>query len=153
MNTERSIISRAAKARQRGNAMVELALTMSAFFLLTLGAMDFSWAIYAQNFCSYAAQDAARWASVHGSQSSSPAAVEDMRAFVQNEGVGLNPGGITVTTCWSNSCPNTGLPPTGYNAPGSTVQVTVQYQIQPLAGIGFTQTINTSSTGQYLISH
>jgi hypothetical protein len=27
--------------------------------MLTLGTMDFAWAVYAHNFCSYAAQDAA----------------------------------------------------------------------------------------------
>ena len=57
--------------------MVELALCLLGFLMLTLGAMDFGWAVYAYNFCSYAAQDAARWASTHGSLSTSPASISD----------------------------------------------------------------------------
>ena len=133
--------------------MLELALCLSAFLLLTFGTMDFGWGVYAYNFCSYAAQDAARWASVHGSQSPSPATVADVQSFVQNEAVGLTTSLLTVSPCWSGVCPSSGLPPAGDNAPGSTVSVTVSYQVQPLTGLGIRQPITVSSTAQFVINH
>ena len=133
--------------------MVEMTLCGLAFLTLTLGAMDFGWGVYTYNFCSYSAQDAARWASVRGSQSSSPAQVSDIQNFVQSEAVGLTAGLLTVTPCWSGSCPSSGFPPTGDNAPGSPVSVTVQYQIQPLTALGIRRTLTVSSTAQFVISN
>src|SRR5579885_2750256 len=129
-------------SRQRGSALVELSFCLMGFFMLTLGAMDYGWGIYAYNFCSYAAQDAARWASVHGSQSSSPAAASDVTAYVLSEAVGLSTSQLSVTTTWN---PN--------NTPGSTVTVTVGYTIQPLAGIALKQNLYVSSTAQMYIDH
>jgi len=132
--------------------MVEMALCLLGFLMLTMGAMDFGWAIYAYNFCSFAAQDAARWASVHGSLSASPATVTDVQNYVQNQAVGLTPSLLTTTPCWSGDCGET-APAAGENTPGSSVQVTVLYQVQPLSGLGITNAFNVSSTAQFIIAH
>jgi Flp pilus assembly protein TadG len=141
-----------ARRGERGSAIVELSLCLLGFLMLTMGAMDFGWAVYAYNFCSYASQDAARWASVHGSLSSSPAQVSDVQTYVQNEAVGLSPSQLTVTTCWSGICPTSGPPPTGDNTPGSTVSVKVTYAVQPLTGLGLNQAITVGATAQYVIN-
>ncbi len=141
------------RKRQRGSAMVELALCLTGFLMLTMGSMDFGWGVYAYNFCSYAAQDAARWASVHGSQSTSPATVSDVQTYVKNQAVGLVGNQLTITPCWSGNCPASGSPPSGSNVPGSTVTVTVSYQVNPLTGLGLTKPLNVSSTAQFVINH
>jgi len=141
------------KTRQRGSALVELSLCLLTFFLLTLGGMDYAWAVNAYNFCASAAQDAVRKASVHGNSPNTSAwSVEDVRSYVLSEMVGLSPSQLTVTTCWSGNCPTSGFPPSGYNTPGATVTVTVAYVIQPLSGMAIKQNLTVSSTGQYVIS-
>jgi len=77
------------RALQRGNTILESAVSLPVFMLLILGAMDFSWGVYAYNFCAYASQDAARWASVNDSLSSSPATSATLQTYVQNEAAGL----------------------------------------------------------------
>jgi Flp pilus assembly protein TadG len=138
---------------ERGSAIIELALCLLGFMMLTMGAMDFGWAVYAYNFCSYASQDAARWASVHGSLSTSPAAVSDVQTYVSSQAVGLTPSLLTTTVCWSGSCPTSGSPPSGANVPGSPVSVKVAYQIQPLTGLGIRQAFTVGASAQFVISH
>jgi Flp pilus assembly protein TadG len=138
--------------------MVELALCFMGFLMLTLGTMEFGWGIYAYNFCSFAAQDAARWASVRGSQSvlsGAPATNASVTAFVQSEAVGLDPSLITVTTTWMTPGPPpvTSTTPAGYDASGDYLIVTVGYTIKPLAGLAIKQNIIVSSTAQYVISN
>jgi Flp pilus assembly protein TadG len=116
-----------------------------AFILLTLGTMEFGWAVYAYNFCSYSAQDAARWASVRGSLSTlsgAPATQASILAYVQSEAVGLDPSLLSVTANWNPS-----------NTPGSTVAVTVYYVVKPLAGLAIKQNIPISSTAQFVVNH
>jgi Flp pilus assembly protein TadG len=138
---------------ERGSAIVELALCLLGFMMLTMGAMDFGWAVYAYNFCSYASQDAARWASVHGSLSSSPAGVSDVQTYVNSQAVGLSTSLLTTTTCWSGVCPTSGSAPAGDNTPGSTVSVKVAYQVQPLTGLGIKQAFTVGATAQFVINH
>jgi Flp pilus assembly protein TadG len=128
---------------QRGNAMLELALCFMGFLMLTLGTMEFAWGVYAYNFCAYAAQDAARYASVNGSLSTSPATQASISSFVQNEAVGLNTSNLTTTASWANNS----------NVAGSTVTVTVNYVIVPLVGLALKQNLTVSSTADYVINH
>ena len=128
--------------RERGSTLVELTICLVAFLLLTLGAMEMGYAVYGYNFCSYAAQDAARWASVHGSQSSTPATASSVTSYVTAEAVGLSSSNLSVNTTWSPD-----------NNPGSTVTVTVSYTVQPLAGLAIPQSFNVGSTAQFVINH
>jgi Flp pilus assembly protein TadG len=122
--------------------MVELALCFLAFLLLTFGTMEFGWAIYAYNTCSYAAQSAARGASVNGSLSTSPATADSVTSYVQSQVVAMDPSLMTVNTSWN---PN--------NSPGSTVTITVGYTIVPLVGLAIQNSFNVSSTAQMVINH
>jgi Flp pilus assembly protein TadG len=74
----------------------------------------------AANAVSFAAQRAARYASVRGSASGHPAAKADIQAIAQQYAAPLNPSSVTATVAWT---PN--------NGPGSTVQVVVSYTITP----------------------
>ena len=141
--------------RQRGNAMLELAICFPTFLLVIMGAMDFSWGVNAYNFCSYAAQGAARWGSVHGSLSSSPATVSSVTTYVQTQAKaeGLSVSNLKVTPCWAGDCPSSGSPASGENAPGQVFKVTIAYKIVPLTGFGIKSSFTVSSTGQYVINH
>jgi len=67
--TIRTPVSRNRRKRQGGNSLVELTFCFMGFVLLTLGTFDFAMAVYASNFCTYAARQASRWAIVHGNNS------------------------------------------------------------------------------------
>jgi len=147
-------VSRRRRSRQRGNAMVEVALTFMGFILLTVGTMEFAMATYAYNFCSYGARDATRWASVHGSQSATSttctstqgiadgcsANSTDVLNYVKGLAVALDPAKLTVTTTWTPD-----------NNPGSLVQVKVQYIAVPLAHLALKDNLTLSGTSQMVI--
>lgn len=129
------------RRRQRGSGLVEGALCFSAFLFITFGVIEFAMAIYAYNFCSYAAQDAARWASTRGANYPSPATATDIQNHVASQAIGLG-NSLTATTTWT---PN--------NAPGSIVQVKVQYTVIPLAGVTLHDNLQVGSTAQMVISN
>jgi Flp pilus assembly protein TadG len=129
------------RRRQRGSGLVEGALCFSAFLFITFGVMEFAMAIYAYNFCSYAAQDAVRWASTRGANYPVPVTSTDIQNHVTNQAIGLT-NTVTVTTTWT---PN--------NAPGSTVQVKVQYSVVPLAGVVLHGNLQVANTAQMVISN
>ena len=141
MNVRRTAV-RSRRSRQRGSAMVELAISLISFLFLTLGSMEFGWAIYAYNSCSYAAQTGARWASVNGSLSPSPATTDSVTSYVRSQLVALDPNIITVNTSWNPD-----------NSPGSTVTVTVGYTVSPLVGLAIKNSFNVGSTAQMVIDH
>jgi Flp pilus assembly protein TadG len=146
-------VASARRRSQRGSAMVELALTFLGFLLLLFGIMDFSWAVYIQTFCYAEAQDAVRWASVRGSESNSPAQGTDVQTFVQSQAVGLSASSLTVKTCWLNSDGSSCDTPSGFNTPGSNVQVTISYPVSPLSYIGLVQGFTVSATGNTVINN
>jgi Flp pilus assembly protein TadG len=140
MNAVRDMIwSR--RGRRRGSGLVEGALCFSAFLFITFGVIEFAMAIYAYNFCSYAAQDAARWASTRGSNYPTPASSSDIQTHVRNQAVGLS-NTVTVTTTWTPD-----------NKPGGTVQVAVQYSVVPLTGVTLHSNLQVGSTAQMVISN
>lgn len=140
--------------------MIEAGLCLTALFLMMFGIIEYSQMNYANNFCAYAAQQAARYASLRGSSSSSPLATspspcgtsctngaasgDGTTTYVQGLAVGLSPNNLTVSTSWSASSGNG-------NAPGGNVTVKVSYAYSPLlkvvtASIPSTLNVNSSST-------
>jgi Flp pilus assembly protein TadG len=130
------------RRNQRGSAMIELAITLMGFLLMSLGVMEFGLAVYANNKVISSAQDAARWASVRGSQNATPATAASIQDYVQSIAIGLSSNQLNVNTTWS---PN--------NKPGSAVQVTVAYTFVPLSYLAITRSLNLSSTAQVVINH
>lgn len=105
----------------RGTAMVESAMVLLVFAVLLAGIMELGFTTLISNSVSFAAQRAARYASVRGSSSGHPAQLSDIQAIAQGYAAPLNPNGLTANVTWT---PN--------NNPGSTVLVTVSYGIKIL---------------------
>jgi hypothetical protein len=109
--------------------------------------------LYTYNFLSNSARDAVRYAIVHGSKSTSPVTSDDIQTFVRNEARGLNASSITVTSCWNPQAPPNQCPgPTGNNAPGKVVSVSVAYTFHPLYPFAAV-TLPLASSAQMVISY
>jgi Flp pilus assembly protein TadG len=106
----------------RGQALVEFALASAIFFATIFGTFEFGLAIWRYNMVSDLAQEGARWASVHGRVSSSPASQADVETFVRSRSPGVP---VTVTT----------TPAPSTVGPGGTVSVEVQSSYTPLTGL------------------
>lgn len=115
---------RSARRRSSGQATTEFAIVGAVFLTLLIGMIEFSAAMYAYDFVSYAASQTARYAMVRGSTSTSPATSSQLQAYAQSLATGLNPANLSTTAAWT---PN--------NQPGSLVQVTVQYNFQFVGGL------------------
>ncbi len=140
---------------QRGQAMLEFGLCMSVLFFMIVGIFEYAQISYASNFCSYAAQQAGRYAAIRGSASVNPLTTnpspcgtsctnastgDGTTAYVKSMAVALNPANLTVTTNWSAASGNG-------NAAGGTVKVTVQYSYSPFFSIiDKAPTLNLAST-------
>lgn len=103
-------------------------------------------AVYAFNFVTWVASDAARYASLHGNHSTAPVSVADIKAYVQSQAVALVASRLTIeespTYVW---VPN--------NHPGSIVQIKVTYQVNPLVGMLVRENFNVSSTSKMVIAN
>ena len=142
------------KKRQRGSVMVELALSFLGFGLLVFGIMDFGWAIMIQTFCYAEAQDAVRWASVRGSESSTPATGNDVYDYVISMAAGIPSNGISVETKWFTSGDSAwSSTATGHNTPGSNVKVTVSYNFSPLSGVAIKKSMTLTATANTVINN
>ena len=129
-------LSRKRRGR-RGQSSVEFAMCATAFCMVLFGLVYYGKAIYTWNLVSYAAREATRAASVHGSSSSSPWASSNVTTFVTTYLNGLSSSPLTVTTTWS---PN--------NNPGSTVTVKVSYNFPIWIPFMSASTLNMSSSSQ-----
>jgi len=118
-------------------------MSMTAFLMLMFAIMNMATAVYAYNWVSYAAREATRYASVHGSTSSSPvspASYTNLTNVVTNIANGLT-GTVSVTPTWSGNS----------NVPGHTVRVQVQYQFSFVMPFVSLSPITMSSTSQMVI--
>ena len=106
---------------RRGSEVVESALALLSFALLMVGIMEFGLAGMISNSVAFAAETAARYASVHGSSSPVPASRSAVQAVAQSYAAPLGSGPLTITVTWT---PN--------NNPGSTVTVRVSCNLSPL---------------------
>ena len=123
----------------RGATLVEFAVTSILFFLLVFGIAEFGRAIWLYGTIAHGAREGARYAMVHGSESTRP--VDDdtdvtgppFRQSVQNYVRGRAPGleGATVTTTWSQPA-GCGETPCKKASEGATVTVRVQVTFDPV---------------------
>ena len=134
------------RKRQRGSALVESSLCFLGFIFLTVGLMEFSMAVYAFNFVTWVASDAARFASLHGNHSSAPASVADIRNYVRGQAVALVLSRLSIDEDTSHIWqPN--------NHPGSIVQIKVTYSVHPLVGLLMRGDMTVSSTSKMVIAN
>jgi Flp pilus assembly protein TadG len=146
-------VARRSRGWLRGQTYAEFLMVVLPTLLLIFGITSFGMTVYTYSFLSNAARDAVRYAIVHGSKSTSPASSDAIQTFVRNEAKGLNPTSITVSSCWNPQAPPNQCPgPTGNNAPGKAVSVTVSYNFHPLYPFA-TVTLPLSSSAQMVISY
>jgi Flp pilus assembly protein TadG len=126
----------------RGQAMAEFALVLTPCLALFFGVINFALALYCYNFVCYSAQQAVRYATVHGSTAITPATSSSITSYVDALVVGvLKTNAMTVTTTWS---PN--------NQPGSVVTVVITYNFPPLTSLVSSVTIPLSRTAAMVIT-
>ena len=120
--------------------MVEFAIVASLFLMLTLGLIDLGRGVWIYNTLAHVARDGARYAIVHGSRSNNPATPETITDIVKDRSTLQN---VVVTPSWDPD-----------NNQGSAVQVTAQYDFQPLlpALLGIDH-IPLSATARMVISY
>jgi Flp pilus assembly protein TadG len=132
----------AVQASRPGQAMAEFALVLTPCLALFFGIINFALALYCYDFVCYSAQQAARYATVHGSTAPTVVSSTDVQNYVNNLVAGvLNTSSMTVTTAWSPD-----------NKPGSVVTVTVSYNYPPLTSIVSSVTIPLTRTAAMVIT-
>jgi Flp pilus assembly protein TadG len=122
--------------------MAEFALVLTPCLALFFGVINFALALYSYDFVCYSAQQAVRYATVHGSTATTVVSKTDVQNYVNTLVVGvLNTSSMTVNTTWA---PN--------NKPGSVVTVVVSYNFPPLTSLVSSVTIPLTRTAAMVIT-
>jgi Flp pilus assembly protein TadG len=153
-----AIRSRAGLGDERGSSLVEFALTATLLFMLAIGIISMSLALYSYNVLSEAAREGARYAIVRGSAchfaSACPATAANIQSYVQSLGfLGVNPANLTAATVWSvYPAGGTCTPSASCNNPGNQVKVTVSYSFVVAIPYVSRRTLSMSNTAAMVIS-
>ena len=130
------------RRRPPAQAVAEFALVLTPCLALFFGVINFALALYCYDFVCYSAQQAVRYATVHGSTAPTVVSSTDVKNYVNTLVVGvLNTNAMTVTTTWSPD-----------NKPGSVVTVSVSYNFPPLTNLVSSVTIPLSRTAAMVIT-
>jgi len=122
--------------------MAEFALVLTPCLTLFFGIINFALALYCYDFVCYSAQQAVRYATVHGSTATTPVSAAGVQTYVDGLVVDvLKTSSLTVTTTWA---PN--------NNPGSVVTVVVTYNYPPLTSLVSSVTISLTRTAAMVIT-
>ena len=122
----------------RGTTLVETALSMVPWLLLTFGIVDGGRLLFEYSVVSNAAREGVRWAAVRGQASGRAASRNDIITYVQSLGVGL------VLNVDPQFIPD--------NTQGSTVRVTVTRNFTPAVAFFTTGGIALRSSSQMTIA-
>jgi Flp pilus assembly protein TadG len=122
-----------------GNVTVEYALSIPFLLGIIYGIVEVSHFAYLRTTMENVSHDAVRYATVHSSQSGTPATSSDITTFASNElsSLGLNPNGTGGTAVTVTYTPD--------NSPGSTVKVQISYPFVPFM-TGFDRIPGSSQT-------
>lgn len=132
----------AVRSSRPGQAVAEFALVLTPCLALIFSIINFALALYCYDFVCYGAQQAARYAAVHGSTAPTVVSSSDVQTYVNSLVAGvLNTSSMTVTSSWSPD-----------NHPGSVVTVTVSYDYPPLTSIVSSVTIPLTRTAAMVIT-
>ncbi len=122
--------------------MAEFGLIAIPCLTLFFAIMNFAMALYCYDFVGYSAQQAARYAIVHGATATQTVSASDVKTYVKGLVAGvMDTTLVTVNTTWS---PN--------NNPGSVVTITVGYTFKPLTNLVSNVNITLSQTAAMVIS-
>jgi len=132
----------ALRRQHPAQAMAEFALVLTPCLTLFFGVINFALALYSYDFVCYSAQQAVRYATVHGSTATTVASSTDVHNYVNALVVGvLKTSAMTVTTTWAPD-----------NKPGSIVTVVVSYNFPPLTNLVSSVTIPLTRTAAMVIT-
>ena len=120
---------------------MEVSLSLLLVLTIVIAIMEFGRIVYSYSILAGATKEAARYAIVHGSRSSSPATEADIRAQVNRFAIGLETSSITVQTTWVPA-----------NTPGSRVQIQTSYNIAPMTGVILGSPLTLGSRSEMVIS-
>lgn len=131
------------RPRDAGQSLVEFALIAPVFFLVVLGLIDATRAVFAYNTIANASREGARYGIVHGGTSLDPVGpgvneaqlTDHVKKYLKS----FDAAGVSVVPTWPNAS----------NATGSKVRVSVAYQYRPMFGgvVGIhSMTLNSTST-------
>ena len=140
---------------EKGQSIPELALVITAFFLFLFGIFEFGIIAYTYHFVSNEAQEAARWAMVHGSESPTPATAQDVADYVKNPGrlpSAIDPAKMTVTAEWPGDVSIASCPANS-NEPGCPVKITIQYDYDYILPFMPSNGLAMSRSSQMVISY
>ena len=125
--------------KAEGQSLVEFALASILFFTVVFGTIEFGLAVWQYNMMSDLAQSGARWASVHGLTSATPATAAQLQTFVQSR------TGFTVTVTATPANPSA-------VAPGNVIQVRVASTFSPVTALIPSTVLNLQSTARMIVS-
>lgn len=130
---------------ERGQALVEFALTIPIIFLAIFGVIDFGRALYAYDLVTSAARLGSRFAIVHG-PACSPAPTctatpDTVQTYVRSQESGIDASTLNVTTTWPVATGCAG----GAPMQKCPVLVTVTYSFKYLLVFSFSTRMTSSS--------
>lgn len=131
---------RSESRRQRGSIILEAGLAAVLLMTFMAGIADAGYMLYTDVWVSTVARDATRYAMVRGSASGHAITAAQVSTYVSQHAASLNTAWLTTTTTWS---PN--------NAPGSAVNVKVQYSFHSIVPFVPISTFTLQSTSQMII--
>jgi Flp pilus assembly protein TadG len=148
---------------ERGDSMVEFALSAIVLFSAIFGILDCSRALFVYHFVSYAAQEGTRYAIVRGSAFSgtscattSTLACDATSANITSYVQGLAPPGtgtVTVTPSWPGTQPNgsAGSCTTTGSVDGCLVKVKVSVNFKFILGLMPTSQMTFNGTSENVV--
>ncbi len=134
---------------ERGQALIEFALTIPVVFMVLFGIIDFGRALYAYDLVTNAARLGTRYAIVHGTSctpSPCTATSGDIQTYVQSMVTGIDASSVTVVATWPAATGCAG----GTATPLCPVLVKVTYSFKFL--LSFSLTVPMTSKSQMIIS-
>jgi hypothetical protein len=164
------------KTRRRGQSLVEFAIVLPLFLSLIFGILDLGRAVWAMDVSSHAANEAARFAIVHGGSATNsypvgppastaqqvipdeshpyPSPSKQAIYDVATKAAMGSGGGASVTVCYGQGCAGDVDIPGASNARGTpvTVRVTIHVTIFTGALLGVSD-VDVSSTSTMVVNH
>ena len=132
----------------RGQALVEFAISVTVFLMLLMAVFDFGRAIYTNNGLAQAAREVARAASVNQGDTTwstqAQAAIDTQKALVP--GLSVQPWKCVTSSQSTDSAGTTGLCPVD-----SYIVVTARATYTPISLLGFLGTINLEAKSRVQI--
>lgn len=123
--------------RWSAQSIVEFALVLPIFLMMTLGVVEIGRLVFTNHQVSNAAREGARYAVAHGAKSDPVADQAAVQSYIKEKVTGLKADQLNVEARWPGDLSASADCPSGSKNPGCPVHVTVSYQFQPIVGMVF----------------